>query len=74
MGTSLWLPGVVAAPYVSAGVLGQQPLPYLVRLDRGETVEAHLDHPELMGLLLKIIKREVAPHVRLEAVKALENY
>jgi FKBP12-rapamycin complex-associated protein len=37
----------------------------------GSAIQPYLDHPELMGLLLKIIKREVAPHVRLEAVKAL---
>ena len=37
----------------------------------GSAIQPYLDHPELMGLLLKIIKREVAHHVRLEAVKAL---
>ena len=37
----------------------------------GSAIQPYLDHPELMGLLLTIIKREVAQHVRVEAVKAL---
>ena len=43
-----WQPGVVAAHHVSTGVPGQQPLPYLIRLDDGETCYAHLDHPGLI--------------------------
>jgi FKBP12-rapamycin complex-associated protein len=37
----------------------------------GTAIQPYLDHPALMGLLLKVIKQEVAPHVRAEAVRAL---
>ena len=37
----------------------------------GTAIQPYLDHPALMGLLLRVIKQEVAPHVRAEAVRAL---
>jgi len=50
MGAALWLPGVVAAHHVSAGGPGlwQQPLPYMVHLDRGDSCFAQHDHPGLI--------------------------
>lgn len=48
LGTSAWLPGVVVAHNVSAGDPGQQPLPYLVHLDRGDACYARLDIPQLI--------------------------
>ena len=48
MSASLWLPGVVAAQHVSAGVPGQATVPYLVHLDRGDSCYAHLDRDDLI--------------------------
>ena len=48
MGASAWAVGVVEDHYVSTGAPGQPPMPYLVRLDSGETCYAHLDHHGLI--------------------------
>ena len=45
MGTSLWLPGVVAAHHVRAN---GRTLPYMVNLDRGDTCYAQIDRSDLL--------------------------